>query len=274
MTVLLDKERKKEKSTIMCEGNTAVAEKQTETEWFVRNPEKKIGIVAMGKHFNRYPVRTHYVRVGQDTYIDLIRKYILPVWRNGDILSISEKVISLCEGNVVYKKDVKVSGLARMLSKHVHYDPIAGLHLAIPEKMQVAIDEVGVPRILLAACCAAFTRPFGKHGVFYQVAGRQAAGIDGFESDGFKDYNDMAILCPENSDEICADILQKTGVRAMIVDANDFGVEILGAAKTIPYTLDEMQSLIRDNPACQEDECTPFVIIREEEDEPAAPSAT
>lgn len=247
------------------------AEKQA--EWFVRNPEKQVGIVAMGKHFDRYPIRTHYVRVGQDHYIDLIRKYVLPVWREGDILSISEKVVSLCQGDVVYKKDVKVSGLARLLSRHVHYDPIAGLHLAIPEKMQVAIDQVGVPRILLAAACTVFTRPFGKHGVFYRVAGRQAAGIDGFESDGFKEYNDMAILCPSNSDEVCADILKQTGIRAMIVDANDFGVEILGAAKTIPYTMDEMQSLIRDNPACQEDECTPFVLIRHEDGVPAAPAA-
>lgn len=231
-------------------------------EWFVQNPGKNIAITAMCRTYNRYPIKTHYVKPGEDNYIDLIRKYILPVYYDGDIVSISEKVISICEGNVVYKKDVKVSGLAKFLSKFVHGDAVVGLHLAIPEKMQVVIDQIGAPRVLLAAFCAAATRPFGLHGIFYKVAGRQAAGVDGFESDGFKDYLNMAILCPRNSNEICEKIWEKTGVRSMIVDANDLGVEILGAAKNIPYSKEELKSLIRDNPACQEAECTPFVIIR------------
>lgn len=234
----------------------------SQSDWYVKNPDKDIEIEAMGQKFNRFPIHTHYVQPGKDNYIDLVKKYVLPVYREGDIVSVSEKVISICEGRVVYKKDVKVSGIARFLSKFVHGDVVVGLHLAIPEKMQVAIDQVGVPRILLAAACAAVTRPFGKHGVFYKVAGRQAAGVDGFESDGFQDYLDMAILCPADSEKVCSEVLEKTGVRMMIVDANDLGVEILGAAKTIPYSTEELASLIRDNPSCQEAECTPFVLIR------------
>jgi F420-0:gamma-glutamyl ligase-like protein len=245
----------------MSEGNTA----SSQAEWFVHNPGRKIEITAMGKQFNRFPIRTHYVQVGKDNYIDLVKKYIVPNYQEGDIVSISEKVISICEGRVVYKKDVKVTPLARFLSKFVHGSVSVGLHLAIPEKMQVAIDQVGAPRILLAAACAAVTRPFGRHGVFYQVAGRQAAGIDGFESDGFQDYFNMAILCPEDSDEVCEKIYEQTGVRCMIVDANDLGVEILGIEKGIPYTVEQLKSLIRDNPASQNAECTPFILIRSAE---------
>ena len=40
-------------------------------------------------------------------------------------------------------------------------------------------DEVGAPRILLAAAASAVTKPFGVHGVFYRVAGPQAKAIDG-----------------------------------------------------------------------------------------------
>jgi F420-0:gamma-glutamyl ligase-like protein len=261
---------KKEKKSTMNEENNAVRE----TEWFVRNPDKNIEITAMGKKYNRYPIHTHYVQAGKDNYIDLVRKYVVPNYREGDIVSISEKVISLCEGRVVYKKDVKVGAVARFLCRYVHGSVSVGLHLAIPEKMQVAIDQVGVPRILLAAFCAAVTRPFGRHGVFYQVAGRQAAGVDGFESDGFDDYLDMAILCPDDSDEVCENIYKQTGVRSIIVDANDLGVEILGTAKNIPYTTEQLKSLIRDNPACQEAECTPFVIIRSAEPEENVASAS
>lgn len=245
-----------------------------ETEWFVRNPEKNIEITAMGKTFNRYPIHTHYVQVGKDNYIDLIRKYVVPHYQEGDIVSMSEKVISICEGRVVYKKDVKVGALAKFLCRFVHGDVVVGLHLAIPEKMQVAIDQVGVPRILAAAFCAAFTRPFGKHGVFYKVAGRQAAGVDGFESDGFEDYMNMAILCPDDSNEVCEKIYQETGVKSIIVDANDLGVEILGKPKCVSYSIEELKSLIRDNPACQEAECTPFIIIRSAEKEDGVASAS
>lgn len=245
-----------------------------EAEWFVRNPEKNIEITAMGKKFNRYPIKTHYVQVGKDNYIDLVKKYVLPNYREGDIVSMSEKVISICEGRVVYKKDVKVGALAKFLCRYVHGDVVVGLHLAIPEKMQVAIDQVGAPRILLAAACAAITRPFGKHGVFYEVAGRQAAGVDGFESDGFEDYMEMAILCPDDSDAVCEKIYAETGVQSIIVDANDLGVEILGKAKSISYSEEELKSLIRDNPACQEAECTPFVIIRNAEQEENVASAS
>lgn len=254
----------------MNEENSAARE----TEWFVRNPNKKIEITAMGRKFNRYPIRTHYVQVGKDNYIDLIRKYVVPHYREGDIVSMSEKVISICEGRVVYKKDVKVGALARFLCRFVHGSVSVGLHLAIPEKMQVAIDQVGVPRILLASVCAAFTRPFGRHGVFYEVAGRQAAGVNGFESDGFDDYLNMAILCPDDSNEVCEKIYEQTGVRSMIVDANDLGVEILGTAKDIPYTTEQLKALICDNPASQNAECTPFIIIRSAEPEEKVASAS
>ncbi len=244
-----------------------------QVEWFAKNPRKNIEITAMGKKFNRYPIRTHYVQVDKDDYIELVKKYVVPNYREGDIVSVSEKVISICEGRVVYKKDVKVSPLARFLCRFVHGSVSVGLHLAIPEKMQVAIDQVGVPRILLATACAAVTRPFGRHGVFYQVAGRQAAGVDGFESDGFQDYFNMAILCPDDSDEVCEAIYEKTGVLCMIVDANDLGVEILGVAKKIPYSIEQLKTLIRDNPAGQDAECTPFILIRKADEEENAASA-
>ena len=262
--------REKEKKSIMSEANDTAKD----AEWFAKNPKKNIEITAMGKKFNRYPIKTHYVQVGKDDYVDLVRKYVVPNYHEGDIVSISEKVISICEGHVVYKKDVKVSPLARFLCRFVHGSVSVGLHLAIPEKMQVAIDQVGVPRILLAAACAAVTRPFGRHGVFYQVAGRQAAGVDGFESDGFQDYFNMAILCPDDSHEVCEKIYEQTGVRSMIVDANDLGVEILGVEKGIPYNIEQLKALICDNPAGQDAECTPFILIRNAENEEKVASAS
>ena len=48
----------------------------------------------------------------------------------------------------------------------------------------------------------------------------------------------------------------------MIVDANDFGREILGKSQDIELTDEELKEIIKDNPAGQERELTPLVLIR------------
>ena len=48
----------------------------------------------------------------------------------------------------------------------------------------------------------------------------------------------------------------------MIVDANDFGREILGKSDDIKLNDDELKQIIRDNPAGQERELTPLILIR------------
>jgi len=226
------------------------------------NPGKSPEITVGDKKYIRHAIKTHYIQVGQDNYMDVIEKYVSPLYKPGDIVSISEKIIAICQGRVVYRKDVKVTWLARFLSKFVHKTP-AGDHVAIPHKMQVAINLAGPFKIIVAAFVAAITRPFGIKGLFYKIAGRDVASIDGFETDGFLEYLDMAILPPVKPDKVCNEINEKTGIKCMIVDANDLGVEILGVCDEIACTEEELKDLIRDNPACQEDQKTPMVLIRQ-----------
>ena len=51
----------------------------------------------------------------------------------------------------------------------------------------------------------------------------------------------------------------------MIVDANDITRDILGKAAALPYTDEELLAMIRDNPAGQSDQLTPFILIREKQ---------
>ena len=91
------------------------------------------------------------------------------------------------------------------------------------------------------------------------------AGIDGFyEHSAFKPYHQMATLTPKNPDRVCQRIEDKTGIPVMIVDANDIDVVILGTSLLLRSTADDiLTEYIRDNPAGQDDECTPFVLIRD-----------
>ena len=227
---------------------------------FKANPNKKIEIKLGDKTYKRHAIETHYVQIGEN-YIDIIEKYVKPIYEDGDIISISEKIIGLCQKRVVYKKDVKVSKMAKFLSKFAMKSD-AGVGVDNPYKMQFAIMICGRAKVLWAAIAGGFCKIFGKRGVFYEIVGPEISGLDGFYGDVFEDYAEFGIRIPENSTGVCNEIYEKTGVKCMIVDANDFNVEILGKADSIDETEENLKAMIKDNPAGQAKTLTPLILIR------------
>ena len=70
---------------------------------------------------------------------------------------------------------------------------------------------------------------------------------------------------PDKLERFLDEIFEKTGVRAMIVDANDLTRDILGKADCVTLTDEQLCEIIRDNPAGQDDQCTPFILIRKKQ---------
>lgn len=227
---------------------------------FYANQGKQVNIVVNGKTYARHAIQTHFVGIGED-YVELVERYVKPHWQPGDLLSSSEKIIGLCQGRVVYKKDMKISGLAKFLSGFASHSD-AGIGVDSPYKMQFAIDHCGALKVLWAAFCAGVGKLFGKRGVFYDIVGQEVTGLDGFYDHEFAAYGEYGIRIPENPSKVCDEIEAGTGIQAMIVDANDLNIEILGKASSL--TLDEatLIGLIQDNPAGQGTELTPFILIR------------
>lgn len=223
---------------------------------------KNIEIEVNGEKFLRHAVKTHYIQLGED-YIDIIEKYVKPLYEKDDIISISEKIISLCQKRVVYKKDMKIGPLAKFLSKFAMRSD-AGCGVDNPYKMQFAINICGRFKVIWAAIAGGFCKIFGKKGVFYEITGPEVSGLDGFYGHVFEDYNDFGIRIPEDSTGVCNEIYKKLGIKAMIVDANDFNAEILGKSDNISYSDEELAKIIKDNPAGQEKTLTPIVLIRKE----------
>lgn len=221
---------------------------------------KNVEIDVNGEKYLRHAVKTHYIQLGE-SYIDVIDKYVSPIYEKGDIISLSEKIISLCQKRVVYKKDMKVSGLAKFLSKFAMRSD-AGVGVDNPYKMQFAIDLCGRFKVIWAALAGGFCKIFRKHGVFYEIVGPEVSGLDGFYGNVFADYAEFGIRIPENSTGVCNEIYEKLGIKAMIVDANDFNVEILGKSDAIENTDDELKKMVKDNPAGQVKTLTPIVLIR------------
>ena len=221
---------------------------------------KNVEIQVGENKYIRHAIQTHYVQLGE-SYIDLIKKYVVPIYEEGDIVSISEKIISLCQRRIVYKKDVKVTGLAKFLSKFAMRSD-AGVGVDNPYKMQFAINLCGRLKVIWAAIAGGVCKLFGKRGVFYEIVGQEVSGLDGFYGNVFSDYAEFGIRIPENSTGVCNEIYEATGVKCMIVDANDFNVEILGKADSIEYDDAELKGMVKDNPAGQSKTLTPMVLVR------------
>ncbi len=225
------------------------------------NEKKNLEIVMDGKTYNRYAIKTHFVKTGED-YIELFKKYVLPVYQEGDIVSSSEKIIALCQQRIVKREDMKVGFWAKFLSKFASH-PTTGIGVGEAIKMQFAIDTAGLPKVIWASFASAVTKLFGKRGVFYEIVGQEVSGLDGFYDHVWAEYRDIGILLPENPAAVCNEVKQKLGISVIIVDANDFGQEILGKSDDITLTDEQLRGLIKDNPAGQGKELTPFILIRE-----------
>ena len=228
---------------------------------FVCNKGKKIEIVVNGKIYLRHAIKTRFIRQGEN-YIDVIKEYVSPIYKEGDIISISEKIISLCQNRIIKREDIKVGFWAKFLSKFAKHPKYEGIGVGESIKMQYAINKCGLTKVLFASVCSFITKLIGIKGVFYKIVGLEVSGLDGFYGDVWKEYEDIGIEIPTDSNGVCNDIKQNLKIDCMIVDANDFGQEILGKSHNIEMNNDELKLLIRDNPAGQERELTPLVLIR------------
>lgn len=228
---------------------------------FHANAGKAVEVTVAGKRYARHAITTHFVEVGE-SYLDLIEKYVKPIYQEGDILSSSEKVIALCQRRVVTEEECKPGFWAKVLSRCVHQTK-AGPGMGLPTKMQFAINHCGLPKVIWAAICAAVCKVFRKKGVFYDMLGTEVTGLDGFYGEDIPAYAHMGVRVPEDPDGVCDEVFAKTGVVMMIVDANDLNVALLGKGKALADRPDkELLELIHDNPAGQGQQLTPFILIR------------
>lgn len=225
------------------------------------NNNKAALITVNNKQYRRKAIKTHFVKQGE-SYINIMQTYALPEYQEGDFISISEKIIALCQNRVVKKEDLKVGFWAKTLSKFASRTS-AGVGVGEALKMQYAINKVGLPKILYASVASAITKLFGKKGVFYEIAGQEVAGLDGFYNKVWDEYGEIGIEMPENPFGVCNEIKEKLGISCMLVDANDLGQEILGFSDDLKEKEAFLKEFIKDNPAGQEKELTPIILMKE-----------
>lgn len=225
------------------------------------HPGKKFEREYEGRVYLRYPVKTSTIMKGDDV-IEVFEKEAGSFLKEKDIVLIAESVVAISQGRAYKFDEIEFGFWAKHLSKMVTRTP-AGIGLGTPQTMQLAINEVGLWRILLAAFISALTRPFGIRGMFYRVAGSRARAVDGPTEGTLPPYNSFASLSPKDPNEFVARFekhFSDKKIQCAVIDANDLGVNILGfSSKWLKSFAALMAS---DNPLGQGEESTPFLVVR------------
>jgi hypothetical protein len=209
----------------------------------------------------KIPIKTHFITTS-DKIEEVVFEYAIPLAKKGDIIVLCEKIVSITQGRVIYKKDVKLGFWAELLSKFAKKTP-SGFSVGNPYKMQVAIDLAGLPRIFFAAFMGGIGKIIRYPGLFYIIAGHGISRIDGFYGDTFTQYADLGILGCINGDEICDSLKNKYCYSFVIADVNDLGGNILGLSSDLKGKEKMLLELLKDNPATQSAQQTPIVILRQ-----------
>ncbi len=217
-------------------------------------------VIIEGEKYKRVVIKTHLIDFGEDLD-SLLKKYVLPKMKKGDWLAISEKVVSVTQNNVRHISTVKASWLAKLLVKGVKKYP-NDIGYSRPEKMQVAIEHTGYWRMILAAILGSIGKLVGIHGIFWIVAGNRVSEIDGFNPDGIYPYTEYAALPPKNPKKVCQQIEKAFGLPAVIIDGNNINVKVIAMSGGVPVNKKLARLILLDNPMGQDDELTPFVLVR------------
>lgn len=232
---------------------------------FTPNEGKELEATVSGIRYLRIPLKTRLIRNGDDL-MALLEEYARPLLVPGDMLFVSEKIVCLTQGDRIIRADsVQTSWLARFLATKVRNGAgtpeFKGLGHGTAPAMQLLIEEAGVLRVLFAAAVSAVTRPLGIKGAFYYLIGKQAKSIDCPMSWTIEEFRDYAKRAPRDPNGVAREMKKRFGVEAVIVDANYQGAFSLGKS-TCSITEKFIQELLRDNPAGQDSEMTPFFIMR------------
>ena len=222
------------------------------------NPDRALLASLDGVVYARHPVRTHLVTEADDPF-EVLRRYASPLPPDVTLVGVSERMVAITQSRSHPMSTIRPRRLARFLVRFVTR-PGYGIGLGTAETMQLAIDEVGAPRILLAAVVSGITKPLGVHGLFYRIAGRQAAAIDGPTAYTIPPYNQAATLGPRDPDRVARQLAAELSVPVAVIDANDAGCNALGLSNGLSRRL--VERLFADNPLGQAAEQTPIAIVR------------
>jgi asparagine synthase (glutamine-hydrolysing) len=245
------------------------------------NEGKELDITVGDSEFRRYPLRTQLVAASDNlqsfvtTRVQDFFKTLKADKAHADYathdwyLLISEKIVAITQGRSYFVWDIEPGWWARFLSGRVTKTPY-GIGLGSPWTMQLAIQEVGLPKILYASIGGAIGKMVGKRGTFYNLVGSDIRAIDGPTEYSVYPSNVSAKLAPKDPDQVAQQLavamrkVLPTEVTehlkgVVVIDSNDIGRNVLGQNTDQPEKL--FEDIFGDNPLGQADQRTPLCVV-------------
>ena len=202
------------------------------------------------------PVKTHIV-TSRDDIVDVIKKYAGENIGPGDVVSVAESVVAISQGRYRRPEEMHPGFWARLLSRFIHPDSSMSSICG----MQVAMDEGGTLRVIGAFLLAGVARVFGNSGLFYKLAGEQAALVDDVTGT-MPPFDKVLVLGPKDPIQVAERIKASLGCYgAAVADVNDLKrAAVLGVSQGLDPK--ELSRILIDNPFGNASQQTPIVIIR------------
>jgi len=234
---------------------------------------KPLTIRIDGKFYRRHLIKTKVFKKGDD-YVKIIADHTLQLInlfkqkKTKLFVVVSEKIVAISQGRSYFIWDIKPGFWANLLYRFVRSTPY-GIGLGSPWTMQLAIREAGLIRIVAATVISALTKPLGIRGLFYRIAGREVAAIDGPTEYSLYPSNVSAKLGPKDPQKVCKEVDSRIKFKrtsnylgSVIIDANDIGRNVLGNSTKLDNKL--IEQIFADNPMGQADEQTPVCVVERE----------
>lgn len=244
-----------------CQPDVVPSFSMSSPEQVQHAPGRSDRVDARDRSWERTLLRTPWLTAGDDLG-EVLRTALAevpdPAARPGDVLAVAEKVAVVTSGLEVPGALLTPGQLARALARAVR--PVGdSMGLSVPEKMHYVLREVGLLRMTAAVLAAAVTRPFGRTGAFFRVAGPVARDVDGMRGA----YPDTLLppLTPGQAAVLAHHLSTRVGRCVAIVDINDRGGSIRAVSAGGPAP-EVLLAALRDNPQGHLRECIPVVLLR------------
>jgi tetratricopeptide (TPR) repeat protein len=203
----------------------------------------------------RIPVHTPMI-TSRTGLLPVIDEATRALRRPGDLIAVGESPAAAGQARIVPLELVKPGPLSRLLSRFV--GEIGPLHS--PEGMQGAIMEAGRAKVLAGTAAAVAGKLARRRGWFYRVAGPGTAMIDDVAA-AMPPHDHHVVFGPREPGELATELAQGLGCAVAVVDANHLtGAWVVGSSPGVDD--DWVTEALMDNPAGNEDEQTPVVILR------------
>ncbi|MBP2655992.1 MAG: hypothetical protein H6Q73_3561 [Firmicutes bacterium] len=210
----------------------------------------------MNMELELIPVKTR-ILTPKDDIVDTIEKYAKDMIGPDDVVSVAESVVAITQGRITSPEELAPCFLAKVMCRFV---PQKG-SLSSVYGMQAAMAVEGKWRMAFAMLAGLLAKLIGRNGVFYELAGEQAALIDDVTGT-MPPFDKSIVYGPHDPSGVAEAIKARLGCHgAAVADVNDLKrAAVLGVTKGLEPA--SLSKILIDNPFGNASQRTPIVIIK------------